>query len=288
MIDHKANQLIGIGLRAPHYQEVIEKRPNIGWFEVHSENFFNLGGPTLSTLKAIREHYPISLHGVGLSLGSSSPIDKKHLEKLKILIKYIDPFLISEHLSWGEIQGIHLPDLLPVPYTLDSLHCLAQNIMIAQDYLKRELLIENPSSYLEYKESEFAEENFLVKLCKKTGAKILLDINNIFVSCSNHGWDAKKYIDAIPPALVKEIHLAGHSTKIISETQILKIDTHDDKVGEEVWALYQYALTKFGLIPTLIEWDAKIPEFEILLAEAVKAKNYCIQAHKKHIKHEQA
>lgn len=269
------NQLIGIGLRHPHYIEVINSQPDIGWFEVHSENFFHQGGPALDALRKIRETYAISLHGVGLSLGSSTGIDLVHLKKIKSLISEIDPFLVSEHLSWGKINNIFLPDLLPLPYTQESLNIICQNIQQTQDYLQREILIENPSSYLEYNTSELSEADFLVELCKKSGAKILLDINNIFVSAHNHQWDTKKYIDNIPADLVKEFHLAGHSHKNISENKIIKIDTHNNKVCDEVWMLYDFALSKFGPVHSLIEWDVDIPELNILLAEALKAKNYC-------------
>lgn len=269
------NQLIGIGLRHPHYLEVINSLPDIGWFEVHSENFFQSGGPTLSILKTIRKNYPISLHGVGLSLGSADGIDLNHLKKIKNLIHDIDPFLISEHLSWGKINHTFFPDLLPLPYTPESLNILCQNIQQVQDYLQREILIENPSSYLEYNDSVLTEADFLVELCKKSGAKLLLDINNIFVSAHNHQWDAKKYIDTIPVGLVKELHLAGHSHKTISDNKIIKVDTHNNKVCDNVWVLYDYALNKLGTTHTLIEWDTDIPELVVLLSEAEKAKQYC-------------
>ncbi len=269
------NQLIGIGLRHPHYHEVIDSQPGIGWFEVHSENFFHLGGPSLNALKTIRASYPISLHGVGLSLGSADKLDVDHLKKIKKLIREIDPFLVSEHLSWGKINNTFLPDLLPLPYTQESLSVISQNIQQTQDYLQREILIENPSSYLEYQDSELDEADFIVKLCQKSGAKLLLDINNIFVSAHNHQWDAKKYINSIPGDLVKELHLAGHSHKALSEQKIIKVDTHNNKVCEEVWELYIYSLTHFGLKHTLIEWDADIPELSVLLEEAQKAKTYC-------------
>lgn len=268
------NQLIGVGLRYQHYAQVIEERPSIGWFEVHSENFFHQGGPAINTLSIIREDYPISLHGVGLSLGSASGALKNHLIYLKELIALIDPFLVSEHLSWGYVDGVYLPDLLPVPYTKESLKIFAQNINLTQDFLKRELLIENPSSYLEYNITDMEEVDFLSSLCQITGAKLLLDINNIFVSCSNHGWDARSYIDKIPINLVKEIHLAGHSTRVIAPDHIIHIDTHDNNVCSEVWNLYEYAIKKFAPIYTLLEWDAKIPEFAVLQQESSKALAY--------------
>ncbi len=268
------NQLIGVGLRHPHYAQVLEERPSIGWFEVHSENFFYQGGPAINTLCLIREHYPISLHGVGLSLGSATRILQNHLNSLKELINLITPFLVSEHLSWGYVNGVYLPDLLPIPYTNESLNLFARNVSLTQDFLKREILLENPSSYLEYNLSDMEEVDFLVNLCNITGAKILLDVNNVFVSCSNHNWDAKRYIDKVPINLVKEIHLAGHSIKTITATQAILIDTHDHLVCPEVWDLYEYAIQRFGPTHTLLEWDAKIPEFSILKNEATKAFNY--------------
>lgn len=268
------NQLIGIGLRQPHYQQVLEERPHIGWFEVHSENFFYAGGPALDVLCAIREHYPLSLHGVGLSLGSATGILQDHLRRLQQLIVNVEPFLISEHLSWSQVGGVYIPDLLPIPYTNESLDIFCRNLSIAQDFLGREMLIENPSSYIEFNTTHLEEVDFLVKLCQRTGAKILLDVNNIFVSCSNHGWDAKFYIDAIPADLVQEIHLAGHSIKTLAQDQILRVDTHDDYVCQAVWDFYAYAVKKFGAKPTLLEWDAQIPELALLINEAAKAQAY--------------
>ncbi len=268
------SRLIGIGLRQPHYQQVILERPSIGWLEVHSENFFQAGGPALNLLKEIRELYPVSLHGVGLSLGSATGLHQDHLQRLKKLMDFTQPFLISEHLSWSRINGIYCPDLLPVPYTDECLNIIIDNINKAQDFLNREILIENPSSYLEYKTSQHEEVDFLVSLCQKTGAKILLDVNNIFVSCSNHQWNAKKYIDTIPSDLVKEIHLAGHSITEIAPNQNLRVDTHDSKVCEEVWDLYAYTLKKCGLKHTLLEWDSEIPPLYELIEEAEKALNY--------------
>lgn len=268
------NRLIGIGLRHPHIQQVLEELPSVGWWEVHSENFFHEGGPSLEKLVSIREHYPVSLHGVGLSLGSGCGISQEHLRRLKNLIQSIDPFLVSEHLSWSRIGGTYLPDLLPLPYTKESLEIICNNIIQAQDYLGRELLIENPSSYLEFSSSGMMEVDFLVSLCEKTKAKILLDVNNVFVSCANHGWDMKKYIDSIPSNLVAEIHLAGHSIKSLTEKQALRIDTHDTTVDDAVWALYGYTISKIGLKPTLLEWDANIPALDILISESRKALDF--------------
>lgn len=266
--------LIGIGLRAPHYQYVLEKHPSIGWLEVHSENFFSEGGSTLNTLCHISERYLLSLHGVGTSLGSAEGVSLSHLKRLSRLIHLVQPLFISEHLSWGSVNGIYLPDLLPIPYTEESLAIFSRNVMMTQDLLNREIFIENPSSYIEYTHSQKTEVAFLVALCQQTGAKILLDINNLFVSSSNHGWDPLQYIDALPRDLVKEIHLAGHSTKTLPSKEILRIDTHNTPVCQEVWALYAHAIQRFGPLPTLLEWDTHIPSFEFLIKEASKARIY--------------
>jgi len=265
----------GIGLRSPHYQQIINARPKIDWLEAHSENFFMKGGAALNSLKILREIYPISLHGIGLSLGSAEGINDDHLTALKNLVDIIDPFLVSEHLTWNQIGGKYLPDLLPVPYTFESLEIFKNNIDKTQNFLKREILIENPSSYLEFSISTFLEPDFMTTLAKSTGAKILLDVNNIFVSSFNHKWDAYSYIDAFPQELIKEIHLAGHSIKELQNNESLKIDTHDDFVCQEVWDLYEYACQKFGNVPTLIEWDEKLPTLDVLITEAHKIYKYC-------------
>lgn len=267
--------LVGISLKPKFYQQILEEKPNIDWLEIHSENFFMEGGPTIEKLSNIRELYPISIHGIGLSLGSSDGICMDHLNRLKRLIDLIDPFLVSEHLSWNKNNKLYLPDLLPVPYTKESWQVFYDNINKAQDFLQREILIENPSSYLEYTLSTYSEQEFLVSLVKSTGAKILLDVNNIFVSSFNHQWDANKYIENIPFDLVKEIHIAGHSNKNFENGEILKIDTHDNFVCEEVWALFENASERFNYCPTLLEWDSNIPTLDVLIKEAAKIYNYC-------------
>jgi uncharacterized protein len=269
-----SNQLIGVGLKTPHYKQILEDKPSIGWFEVHSENFFFEGGNALNKICCISESYPISLHGIGLSLGAADGIQEEHLLRLKKLIDRINPCFVSEHLSWGHVAGVYIPDLLPIPYTSESLNIFCRNVDITQNFLGREIFIENPSSYIEYKISQQEESEFLVELCKRSGAKILFDINNLFVSASNHGWDPIKYIDYIPKYSVKEIHLAGHMVKTLSSNQELRIDTHNDYVCQEVWELYAYAIKRFGPVPTLLEWDADIPSLDILIKEASKALKY--------------
>ncbi len=276
MSTHLSNneELVGVGLRHPHFSYVLENKPRVGWFEVHSENFFQKGGPSPAFLKEIREHYPLSLHGVGLSLGSAEGLNLSHLEKIKQLIDCTSPFLVSEHLSWSTVSSVFLPDLLPVPYTEEALNILSRNIDQAQTALGREIFIENPSSYMEYKDSTYTEIDFLKTLCKKTGTKLLLDINNIFVSASNHGWDATAYIKEIPSELVGEIHLAGHAMTTFEDGSHLRVDTHASHVCDEVWDLFSQAVGQGIRVPTLIEWDSDLPDFETLHNEAKKAEAY--------------
>lgn len=265
---------VGIGLRHPHYLQVLAEKPSIDWLEVHTENFMLAGGPLWDFLHSIRQHYPLSFHGVGLSLGSATGVRKSHLKRIKKLSEEFSPFLLSEHLSWNTLGRTYLPDLFPIPYNDEALHIFSENIDKAQNYLQRTLLIENPSTYVEYQHSTYSEPEFLNTLIKQTGAKLLLDINNIFVSCSNHGWDAQKYLQAIAPDTVAEIHLAGHSIKELPDQQYLRIDTHDNKVCDEVWELYAIAIKRFGPVPTLLEWDKDLPPLDVLIKEAKKAYEY--------------
>jgi uncharacterized protein (UPF0276 family) len=266
---------LGIGLRHPHYQQMLAEKPKIAWLEVHSENFMFKGGPAIDLLSSINEYYPLSFHGIGLSLGSASGLHKDHLKRLKKLTDQFQPFLLSEHLSWSTVGRTFLPDLLPTPYTHESLQVFANNIDKAQNYLKRNFFIENPSSYLQYNISDYTEVDFLVELSKQTGAKILLDVNNVFVSSFNHQWDPYAYICAIPPAMIGEIHLAGHTIKEIDPLNKIRIDTHDNFVCPEVWDLYRFTLEHLAgevkEISVLLEWDAKIPALDVLLGEVAKA-----------------
>ena len=263
----------GIGLRSQHYRDVLETRPTVGWFEVHSENYFGKGGAPLRYLEKIREDYPISLHGVGMSLGSVDALDGQHLAQLKGLMNRIEPGLVSEHLSWGSFGGDYLNDLAPLPYNEEALLHLAGRIAQVHDFLGRQILIENPSSYLEYEHSTYLEYEFLNELSRRTGCGILLDVNNVYVSCHNHGWDALDYLQGIAADRVGEIHLAGHTVNSVAGRDIL-IDTHDQKVCSEVWALYQTALRVIGTKPTLIEWDTDVPALPVLMDEAQQANSY--------------
>ena len=260
----------GIGLRAEHYDAVLETRPPVGWLEVHSENYFGAGGKPLDYLERIRAHYPLSLHGVGLSVGSTDPLDRRHLAKLKNLIERLEPALVSEHLSWGSVGGRYFNDLLPLPYTDEALYHMIARVAQVQDVLGRPILIENPSSYLQYVESAIPEWEFLAVLAERTGCGVLLDVNNIYVSARNHGFDASAYLRAIPRHLVREIHLAGFTVNRFDGGEIL-IDTHNRPVWPAVWALYRQAVQRFGPIPTLIEWDTDLPELAVLVDEAQRA-----------------
>ena len=260
----------GIGLRAAHYAEVLEGRPAVGWLEVHSENYFG-GGRPLDYLERIRAHYPISLHGVGLSLGSTDPLDPAHLGKLKALIQRIEPGFVSEHLSWGSVDGRYFNDLLPLPYTEEALRHFCWRVVDAQELLGRRILIENPSTYLQFAESIIPEAEFLREVARITGCGILLDVNNVHVSAFNHGFDAARYLDAIPPRCVGELHLAGH-TRAGDRRDAILIDTHNAPVPDPVWSLYEHALRRFGPVPTLIEWDADLPPLATLVAEAGRAQ----------------
>ena len=267
----------GIGLRAQHYQQVIEDRPATGWFEVHSENYFGEGGKPHFYLEKIRGDYPLSLHGVGLSIGSADALNYRHLEKLKALIRRYEPGLVSEHLSWGSIGGLYLNDLLPLPYMEAALQHMISRVNEVQDYLGRQILIENVSSYMQFSSSTISEWDFLARLAQHSGCGILLDINNIYVNAFNHGFDAHEYIQSIPKASVQEIHLAGHTVNRVDDIDII-IDSHDAHVSEEVWALFGKAIRIFDDVPVLIEWDSSIPDLGVLLEEASMAD---------HIKREQ-
>ncbi len=257
----------GVGLKPEHYEIILSSNPDIGWFEVHPENYMSAGGANHHYLGKIRERYPLSLHGVGLSLGSASGLRADQLKALKMLVDRYNPSLVSEHLSWSQFGPNALNDLLPVPYTEEALQVFSNNIDQTQNFLQRQILIENPSSYFQLDYSSYAEWDFLVALAKTSGAGILLDVNNIYVSAANHGFDAENYIKNIPPELVGEIHLAGHSVQQVTGGKIL-IDDHGSAVIPKVWSLYEHALEHIGNRPTLIEWDANIPEWSRLYDEA--------------------
>jgi uncharacterized protein (UPF0276 family) len=260
----------GIGLRFQHHEAVAQIRPDIPWLEVHTENYMG-GGTPLAYLEAIRADYPISLHGVGLSLGSAEGLDTAHLARIGRTVERIEPGLVSEHLSWSVVGRHYLADLLPLPMTEEALEVVCRHVDQVQTYLKRRILVENPSSYLRYRHSTMPEWEFLAATAERTGCGLLCDVNNIYVSACNHGWDPLVYLAALPAAAIGEIHLAGHTVRLLEGGQVLRIDDHGSRVIPEVWALYAEALARFGPVPTLIEWDTNIPDLAVLLDEAARA-----------------
>jgi len=260
----------GIGLRAIHHDEVIARSPAVGWLEAHSENYFGRGGAPRRVLATIRRSYPLSLHGVGLSMGSTDPLDATHLGEVVQLTRELEPMLVSEHLSWASVGGRFTNDLLPLPYTEEALQHMVSRVGQVQDALGRQMLIENVSSYLQFAHSQIDEWDFLAELARQSGCGLLLDVNNVYVSAMNHGFDALRFINGIPCGLVQEMHLAGHSIHTVGGREI-RIDTHSAPVCDAVWSLYSAALERFGPVPTLIEWDSEIPALDVLAAEARKA-----------------
>jgi uncharacterized protein (UPF0276 family) len=267
----------GIGLRFQHHRALLEERPRVGWLEVHAENYMG-GGPSPATLDRIRRDHPLSLHGVGLSLGSAQGLCADHLARLSAMMDRYEPGLVSDHLSWSVVDGEYLADLLPLPLTEEALDTVCRNTDHAQHALGRRLLVENPSSYLRYADSEIPEWEFLAELSRRTGCGILCDVNNIYVSCSNHGWSAADYLAALPVLAVAELHLAGHAVREFPDGSTLRIDDHGAQVSSAVWDLYRQAIDRFGVKPTLIEWDTRVPDLAILLAEAAKAQAILDQA----------
>ena len=257
----------GVGLKSEHYRTVLETRPDLGWFEVHPENYMVDGGPPLRYLEAVRADYPLSLHGVGMSLGSCGPPPRDHLDRLKALVDRFEPFVVSEHLSWSRLGGRFLADLLPLPMTREALDAMAANVARAQDRLRRRILIENPSTYLRFDREEIPEPEFLAALARRTGCGLLLDVNNLFVCASNHAFDPCAWLDAFALEAVEEIHLAGHAVDD-ADGYPIRVDDHGSAVSEEVWSLYREVIGRRGPVPTLIERDANLPPFEALLAEA--------------------
>jgi uncharacterized protein (UPF0276 family) len=259
----------GIGLRAPHVAEILASRPPLPWLEVHPENYLG-GGPAVGLLEQIRRDYRVSLHAVGLSLGTAGDLDGRHLARLRELVSRVEPCLVSEHLSWSGIDGMYLNHLLPLPYTEETLRLFSAHVERVQETLGRQILIENPSSYLGFHHSSIPEPEFLAELVRVAGCGLLCDVNNIFVTASNLGLDPFEYLGTLPAAAVREIHLAGHSRNEADGHTIL-IDDHGSPVADPVWDLYARALRRFGPVPTLIEWDTDLPPLAALLQEAGRA-----------------
>jgi len=262
----------GVGLKAPHYKQILAEQPDIGFFEVHAENYMGEGGPPLRYLEAIREHYPLSLHGVGLSIGAVRDLDADHLKRLRGLIERFKPAQFSEHLAWSTHDAGFLNDLLPVPYTAETLRNVVAHVDQVQEALGVQMALENPTTYLAFAESTYAETDFIAEVAKRSGCALLLDVNNVFISAANQQWDRFKYIDAFPLHQVKEIHLAGFTPEQDEKGRPLYIDTHNRPVDQGVWELYEYVVARTGAMPTLIEWDADLPSLSELQAEAQRAE----------------
>lgn len=272
----------GVGLKPHHYHDILDGRPDIGWFEVHAENYMGAGGPPHHYLSRIRERYPLSIHGVGLSIGGAGPLDKAHLARLRRIVDRYQPGLFSEHLAWSTHDEHYLNDLLPLPYTQATLALVAEHVDEVQTALGRQMLIENPSSYVRLGDSDMSETEFLSELVRRTGCGLLLDVNNVVVSATNHGYDADAYIDAFPVEHVGEIHLAGHAVFVDDDGAPLLVDAHDRKVIGQVWDLYRRAIARSGPKPTLIEWDNNIPTWPELLAEATLAERMMAERRSNH------
>jgi uncharacterized protein len=271
----------GLGLKAEHYRDILATRPEVGFFEIHAENYMGAGGPPHRYLEAIRGAYEISLHGVGLSIGGPAALDRAHLQRLKDLDRRYRPFLFSEHLAWSTHEQAYLSDLLPLPYTQATLARVCDHIAETQDFLGRQMLLENPSSYLWFEESTFGEAAFIAEVARRTGCGLLLDVNNVFVSAKNLGSDCAAYIDAYPLALVQEIHVAGHDLRRDPAGADLLIDAHGSDVAAEVWKLYGTVIARTGALPTLIERDNNVPPLAELLREAGMANTVLAQARRK-------
>lgn len=258
----------GVGLRRPHYAEILDSTPPMDWFEVISENFLVDGGRPLEVVDSVRAHYPVVMHGVSLSIGSTDPLNRSYLLDLRALARRLEPAWISDHLCWTGVGGRNLHDLLPLPHTEEAVTHTARRIREVQDFLGRRILVENVSSYMTYAHSRLTEWEFLAAIADEADCGILLDINNIFVNAFNHRFDARRYIDAMPPERVVQFHLAGHA-----DHGTYLLDTHDHPVRPEVWELYEYAVRRLGAVSTLIEWDDNIPEFAVLTAAAAEARD---------------
>jgi uncharacterized protein (UPF0276 family) len=260
----------GIGLRSQHHAEFVRARPPAAWLEAHTENYFHDGGPGVRVLDRLAEQYPLSLHGVGLGLGSADPLDTGHLRRVRDAVRRFQPALVSEHACWTHVDGEHFNDLLPLPYTEEAVEHLAARVSVVQDALGRQILIENLSVYASFADSQLSEGQFLAALVERCGCGVLLDVNNACVNAHNVGLDVAAFFAELPLHAVQEIHLAGHTRRRFGAHELL-IDDHGSAVSDEVWALYAAALRRFGPVPTLIEWDNDVPALDVLLAEARKA-----------------
>ena len=268
---------IGVSLKTEHYESALNSDHDIDFFEIHAENYMMPSGPHMAVLSALKEKFPISIHGVGLSLGSAEGINDEHLDRFAKLVANTSPWLVSEHLAWSVESGGYLNDLLPLPLTMETFAAVKDNLSRVQDKIGRQILIENPSSYLGFKHSDIPEAEFLVKLAEITGCGLLLDINNVYVSSKNMGWSATDYLNSIPACHIGEIHLAGHLLKDIDGVK-LRIDDHGREVCDDVWSLYEDRIENIGIKPTLIEWDSNIPDFKVFETEVSRARTIALRA----------
>jgi uncharacterized protein (UPF0276 family) len=262
----------GVGFKPAHFRDIVAAAQPIGFFEVHAENYMGAGGPPHAQLGALRDRYALSIHGVGLSIGSMQPLDREHLARLKVLCERYEPESFSEHLAWSSHGGIYFNDLLPLPYTRQTLARVAEHIDEVQTVLGRMMLLENPSSYVRLAQSTMPEVDFLAELSRRTGCGLLLDVNNMFVSAKNNGSEPGAYLDAFPHDRVKEIHLGGHDREADGAGGPLLIDAHGSPVADEVWTLYAQVVARTGPVATLIEWDNDVPDWPTLCAQALAAQ----------------
>jgi uncharacterized protein (UPF0276 family) len=261
----------GVGLKAEHLRTILETRPDVGFFEVHAENYMGAGGPPHRYLAAIREQYPLSLHGVGLSIGADRALDLEHLHRLRHLVDRYRPALFSEHLAWSSHEAGFFNDLLPLPYTRETLDRVVEHVDQVQMALGRQILLENPSSYLAFAESTYAEPEFIAQVARRTGCGLLLDLNNVHVASTNQAWDPIAYLAAYPLRHVQQIHLAGYTPDADEHGRPLLIDAHDRPVSRAVWTLFAHVIERIGPVPTLIEWDADLPDWSMLKSQADQA-----------------
>lgn len=269
---------VGVGLKPEHYDAILTERPDVGWFEVHAENYMGAGGPPHRYLTAIREQYPLSLHGVGLSIGAARPLDRDHLKRLKALNERYQPGLFSEHLAWSTHDSVFFSDLLPLPYDEESVRRVADHVDEVQDTVGRRMLLENPSTYVAFAESTIGEIEFLTEVATRTGCGLLLDVNNVHVSCTNQRWNAIDYLDRFPMQHVGEIHMAGYAPSKDDHGDPLLIDAHDRPADPVVVELYDRALSRCGPIPTLVEWDNDVPDWPTLFDEARRVESVLTRA----------
>ena len=270
--------LPGVGYKPQHFSAILADAGPVGWLEIHAENYMGDGGRPLAQLRHLSNHFPISVHGVGLSIGGEAALDPDHLARLKHLCDWLNPASFSEHLAWSTHDSAYLNDLLPLPYTDATLTRVADHVDQLQEVLGRRMLLENPSSYLAFDESTWSETGFLAEISRRTGCGLLLDVNNVFISATNLGYSPQSYIDDFPLMAVGEIHLGGHDEDEDDHGAPLLIDSHGREVADPVWALLDYTLARSGARPLLIEWDADVPEWPALAAEATRARHHLAQA----------